>query len=418
MWRSFTLSAGVRITRVCLAATVIGCGAAAAQIPAASPPLTLAAALERAMTANPAIVAAGGRRAIGIAGVAQAGERLNPEGRVEIDRDTPRQTYTLAVPLEVGGKRARRLDVANATLKTTQAEIDQVIAETRNSVRRAYFALMIANARVVLLDELQALAVRTRDAAQQRFEAGSAPRLEVLQAELTVSQAQNEATGARGGVVAARAQLNGLIGLALDFPTLLAEPDLSVAIGFDAAMTRARATNAELAVLDRRIEEQQTRVALARALRSPDITPEGSVSRGFGDDAPFQTGWKAAVAVSIPLFTTHKAGVVVEQATLTQLTAEREATLARIGSDVAAATAVATAQREQYLRYRDQILPQALQVEQMADDAYRLGQTGIAAYLQALQATRDVRLRSLQAEADLQSALTDLERAMGSPLLP
>jgi outer membrane protein TolC len=54
----------------------------------------------------------------------------------------------------------------------------------------------------------------------------------------------------------------------------------------------------------------------------------------------------------------------------------------------------------------------------MADDAYRLGQTGIAAYLQALQATRDVRLRFLQSEADLQTALADLEQAIGAPLQP
>ena len=51
------------------------------------------------------------------------------------------------------------------------------------------------------------------------------------------------------------------------------------------------------------------------------------------------------------------------------------------------------AQRQQYLQYRDEILPQALEVERMAEDSYRLGQTGIAALLQALQATRDMRLR-------------------------
>jgi hypothetical protein len=46
----------------------------------------------------------------------------------------------------------------------------------------------------------------------------------------------------------------------------------------------------------------------------------------------------------------------------------------------------------------------------------RLGQTGIAALLQALQATRDVRLRSLDAIDQFQTALADLERAIGAPL--
>jgi hypothetical protein len=55
-------------------------------------------------------------------------------------------------------------------------------------------------------------------------------------------------------------------------------------------------------------------------------------------------------------------------------------------------------------------------VERMAEDSYRLGQTGINAFLQALQASRDARLRSLQTAADLQTALVDLERAVGAPL--
>jgi cobalt-zinc-cadmium efflux system outer membrane protein len=420
MRRSSSLvhTAEMRTATLWAMVALIGCGTAAAQTPTADAPLTLSAAIDRAMTASPAIVAARSRRAIGAAGVAVAGERLNPEARVEIDRDTPRQAYTLAVPWEAGGKRDRRIAVAGASLMTTEAEIDQVVADTRNAVRRAYFDLVIANARVALLDELQMLAVRTRDAAQQRFDAGSAPRLEVLQAELALAQMQNEATGAAGAVVAARAALNALIGLPLAAATMLADPGLGQAISFDTAMARARTSSVELALIDRRIEEQRSRVALARALRTPDITPEGTVTHGFGDGAAFQTGWKAAVAVTIPIFTTHKTGVALEEAALGQLMTEREATLSRIASQVAAATAVAAAQREQYVRYRDEIIPQALQVEQMADDAYRLGQTGIAAYLQALQATRDARLRSLQAEADLHSALTDLERAMGAPLQP
>ena len=52
----------------------------------------------------------------------------------------------------------------------------------------------------------------------------------------------------------------------------------------------------------------------------------------------------------------------------------------------------------------------------MAEDSYRLGQTGIAALLQALQASRDVQLRSLQTASDLQDALSELERAIGAPI--
>jgi cobalt-zinc-cadmium efflux system outer membrane protein len=385
---------------------------------AAATPLTLAAALDRAMTGNPTLIAARSRRAIGAAGMAVAGERLNPEGRVEFDRDTPHQAYTFALPLELGGKRARRIDVAAAAMKTTDAEIAQLVAETRNGVRRAYFDRVAAEARLALLDDLQTITGRARDAARARFDAGSAPRLEVLQAELALAQAHNETTGARGTLAAARTQFNALLGMPLDSVTPLAPADVLMPITFEAAMARAKADSAELALLDRRLDEQRTKIALAKAMRTPDITPEGSITRGFGADADFQTGWKAALAVSIPIFTSHQAGVTLEEATLAQLTAERAAAETRITGAVAAAIQVSDALRSQYIKYRDEILPQAIQVENMADDAYRLGQTGIAAYLQALQATREVRLRSLQAEADLLVALADLERAMGAPLQP
>ena len=108
--------------------------------------------------------------------------------------------------------------------------------------------------------------------------------------------------------------------------------------------------------------------------------------------------------------------MLVEDATLDQLTARRQAALLRIEGEVTAAAAAAEAQRLAYVRYRDAILPQAQQVEQLAQDSYQLGQTDLAALLQALQASRDVRLRSLDAIAEFQTALADLERAVGAPL--
>jgi cobalt-zinc-cadmium efflux system outer membrane protein len=387
----------------------------ASQTPAQSEPLTLEAAVERALAANPAIAAARQRRLIGVAELDVARERPNPEARVEFERETPHQAYSLAFPLETGGKRDRRTAVANAAIRTSEAELLQTIAEVRASVRRAYFERLIAESRLMLQEEIQALAERARDAAQQRFDAGDVPRLEVLQADLGLAEAQNQSIAARGGATAARARLNALLGAPLDASTPLATSlDTGLPIAADVAIARARSASAELALFDRRLDEQRTRVALAEALRAPDVTPEGTITRGNALD--FGTGWRAAVSFAVPLMTRHHAGVRLEEATLVQLTLERDAAAARIAGDVTSAAVLADAQRQQYERYRDQIIPQALEVERMAEDSYRLGQTGITALLQALQISRDVRLRSLQSAADFHGALADLERAIGAPL--
>ena len=81
-----------------------------------------------------------------------------------------------------------------------------------------------------------------------------------------------------------------------------------------------------------------------------------------------------------------------------------------------AAAASAEARRQTYQRYRDAIVPQARQVEELAQDSYRLGQTGLAALLQALQASRDVRLRALDAGAQFKAGSPIRERAIGAPL--
>jgi cobalt-zinc-cadmium efflux system outer membrane protein len=250
--------------------------------------------------------------------------------------------------------------------------------------------------------------MRARDAAQQRFDAGSSPRLEVVQAELALAEAQNQASGARGTVVAARAVFNALLALPSDAVIPLATSlDAGPLAVPEAVIVQARSVSAELAVIDRRI-------ALARALQTPDLTPEATLTRG--NEPEFSTGWRAAVAVTVPLFTRHRAGVLLEEATLSQLGVERDAALARITGEVTSAVVLADAQRQQVVRYRDVIIPQALEVERMAEDSYRLGQTGIAAFLLALQTSRDARLRSLQVAADFQTALADLERAIGTPL--
>lgn len=377
--------------------------------------LTLQAAIDRALAANPTLAAARLGRAVDLAGLAVARERPNPEASVELERETPRQSFALAVPLELGGKRAKRIAVGDATIRTRDAVLAATTAQVRNDVRRAYYETRIADARMTVLRELRDLAQRTRDTAQTRFDAGDAPRLEVVQAELALATAETDARTADGLLTASRARLNVLLGQPLSTVSALSTPmDSGGPVISETALTLAHAGSAELTVLDRQIEEQRARLALARSLRTPDVIPTATLTRDSQPD--FTYGWRAGVAITVPIFASHKAGVLVEETTLDQLVAERQATLARIDGEVTAAVATAEAQRLTYVSYRDRILPQAQQVEQLAEDSYRLGQSGIAVLLQALQASRDVRLRSLDAVAQLQTALADLERAIGAPL--
>ena len=81
----------------------------------------------------------------------------------------------------------------------------------------------------------------------------------------------------------------------------------------------AQMASTQLVVLDRQIEAQRARIALAEALRMPDVIPTATLTHDAQPE--FTYGWRAGVAITLPLFTTHRAGVLVEQTTLEQLTA-------------------------------------------------------------------------------------------------
>lgn len=246
-----------------------------AQTPSA--PLTLEAAIQQALAANPFIAAARLRRPVDLAGVDVARERPNPELFFDVERETPHQAITGVLPLELGGKRQRRVDLALAVVAAGDADFGHLMAEARSAVRRAYFGLAVARDRVALFEDIRALAVRARDVAQTRFATGDAPRLEALQTELALAATDNDVTAARGDAAVAAAELTALLGLPPGTPLTLAADLSSGALpALGRALSDAEEANTELAALGRRIEAQVARRDLARALQVPDLAAGSS----------------------------------------------------------------------------------------------------------------------------------------------
>ena len=373
--------------------------------PSATEPLGLDEALSLARDNDPTLAAARLRRAIDLASLGVARERLNPELRYEHTNETPHDLVSVAQPLEVGGQRGRRVAAAEAALRTGEAELARAEIQVQADTRRAYFTLASAQRRHTIAREIQDLAARSQAVASEREQAGDVSKLDVLQADLVLDAAENEATFSTGELAASRAELNAHVGRPVEAPTVaaddLAEIPAPAAVG-------AR-TNAALAVFDRQIAESEARVALARAQQVPDLTVEGTVTHGAQPD--FVWGYHAAVAVIVPLFTRHTAAVQVEQATLARLRAQRAALARQADAGAFAARARAEAARRAYVRYRDDILPDSRKVEAMAEEAYRAGQTGLPALLEVLRAARELRQKELQAASAFESALADLEQA-------
>jgi len=379
-------------------------------------PLTYQAALDLALSRNLDLAAALRQRAIREAEVRIARQWPNPEFSFEASRDVPHQVVSLGFPIEIGGKRARRIELAQEQMSLADLDVRTAQRTLRRNLRQAFYGLLAADERVRDAEAVLAIAQRVRDAANARFTEGAAPRLEVMEADLSVARAEAELELARGSRVAVQADLNAVLnqpaGQAVAVTGDLAEGPKTLT--YADALKMATESNADLMRVDREIAIERRHTSLLRAERTP--TPVFSVGGVFNAPGEFNAGASAGLGLTFPLFSRNQGEIAQSTATISQLQAEREAVFRTMENSLYGAWARLQAVRKQVEVYRDRLIPTATLLESLAEESYRAGRSPVLTVLDAQRNLRDVRREYLQALADYQTAIADLEEILGAPV--
>src|SRR6059036_542389 len=126
--------------RSCFALAAIAAAGALAsaqpQVPAG--PLTYEQALDLATARNLGVEAARRARAIREAAIRTARQIPNPDVSAEVSRDTPHQTFSFDLPVELGGKRGRRIDLAQEELSLADVDVQIELRGLRRALRQAF----------------------------------------------------------------------------------------------------------------------------------------------------------------------------------------------------------------------------------------------------------------------------------------
>jgi outer membrane protein, heavy metal efflux system len=387
-----------------------------AQTPAVPSPLTFQQALDLATARNLAVDAARRSRAIRDAGVGIAGQRPNPTASFEVTRDTPHEVFIFDLPVELGGKRARRIDLAKQELTLADVDVEAELRAMRRELRQAFYSVIAADERVRIAESLLDIARRVHDAAQARFETGAAPRLDALQAELGIARAETDLDLARGTRAFEQARLNSVLNLPPQQPLVLSGSlaDGITAIAFEQALALAFTSNVDLVSLDRQIAIEERRINLLRAERTP--TPVFSVSGLFNNPPEFTSGQAAAVSLELPLFSRNQGQIAQSVATTSQLRGRRDATRRTVENEVYGTVARIDAERRQLEAFEQRLVPTATTLQELAEESYRAGRTSVLGVLDAQRSLRDLRRDALQAALDLQLSLADLEELLGTTI--
>lgn len=379
-------------------------------------PLDLRQALQRAQEANLELRAARQQRAVAISSITTAKQLPNPTIAFSATRDTPHESVVWEQPIELGGKRGKRIAVAREEQQATELDIAALSRQIRRRTREAFFKALTQRAQTAQAKSALDLATRTKDVVQQRFDLGDVAQLEVIQADVELARANADYELALQFQRSSDAQLAALLNLAIDQPPAIAGrteemPPIATIVEVTSAALRAN-TDVVKTAQDLRVEER--RLALAKSQRVPNLALQAGTDLNSPPD--FNVGPRGQIAVQVPLFYHGQGEIALSNARIELLRLTLESQRINATATVTADYYDFVAKRRQAEHYRDRIVPQSIRLEQMAEDSYRSGKSNLLTLIDAQRRLNDVRKAYVDSLFAAQSSFAQLEEAVGAPL--
>jgi len=395
-----------------LAALALACACSSSA--AWSSPLTLEAAIDLALRANPTLRAAGSEVTAQDGALAQAGALPNPElellreGEGGNNRTT---TATLNIPIELGGKRAARVEAARQERALAAIALEAARSRVRADTAAAFHEVLAARERERMAGELVALAGRALAAAGKRVEAGTLSPVEETRARVAQGSARIEALQAARDLDGARIRLAALWagdarGLEIVAPRAAALP---TAAPLDKLLAQL---DASPAMRHARLQVDHRR-ALARVEQSRRV-PDVNVIVGAQREGPAARDRAVlGLSVPLPLFNRNDGAVREALRRVDKAQDEEAAEGARLRAELAQAHARLTAALAECTLVSTEILPGAEDAERAANRGFELGKFGLVDVLDAQRVLAQSKNHYLNAVAESHRAAADIVRLLG-----
>ena len=378
--------------------------------------ITLQQALEMAARQNLDLMAARQRRAFALGGLHAARELPNPSVDYEVTRDAPHHILLFTQPLEIGGQRSHRTDVARQEQSLTDIEITGVERQVRRAVREAYFGVAGMRAETERRARVLELARRLHEIAQQRFQAGDIAQLEVNQAQLEVARGEVELRVARQQETVSQQRLSVLLNEPPDtiWKPLTPLQEMGATPPEAELVARACQSNSELAHLTQELRVEQSRAGLLRAERVPDL----NVTAGGVFDAPgeFRAGAHGGLTMNLPIFSRNQGELEQSSAQQRYLEMQYAAVRRTVAGEVEAAYSEWEARKSEVELYRETLRPAAQRVEQQAEESYRAGKVNLLTVLDAQRSVQEIEKNYLESLSAMHNAFAALEEITGTSL--
>lgn len=376
--------------------------------------LTLLAAIGLALSNNAELMVAA-REIEAVEGqVLQAQTRPNPELAYLLE-DTQRATRTttlqLNLPIEMGGKRAARIEAAQRGHDIVIAEFATRRAEIRATVTTTFFDALSAQERVTLAQDSIELAKRATEAAVKRVSAGKVSPVEETKARVAEAGVQVELAQAQSELRNARQRLASLwSNVTPRFTRIDGQIDTLPVVPSTQTIEQRMADSPNLKLARMEVKRRKALVEVERTKRVPDMT----VSLGAKRVAEMGRN-QILLGVSMPLpFFDHNQGNLLEA--LKRVDKSRDELLAlqiRLNTEVLQARERLNVGRSEIEVLQREVMPGAKSAYDAATTGFEFGKFNFLEVLDAQRTYFQAKSQYLKALAEVHRAAAEIDRLLG-----
>jgi cobalt-zinc-cadmium efflux system outer membrane protein len=394
---------------------------------------------------NRELLAARQNIVIGHGRIVQAGLRPNPSINYDATNDRAfgaegEGGYGISYlhPIELGGKRGKRLEVARLELERAQAELAFRERQLQADIKSQYAEALAAVENLRAVEQLWQLNENMLRLTQVRLSEGDVPKLDVNLVRVEVNRLRAQQLQLENRVRAALLSLRTLAGMdadqAIKLRGELQAPPLEATLEGTQALALQNRADLKAARLAEDTAEAEIRLAKAQAV--PDVTPffgyrhEHSI---FGPDslgrAFKSTGLipgaslsdvdrflSFGVSVQLPFFNRNQGAIQQAVGALAQARHTREFVELVVKRDVAIAMSRYQSARESVELFQKEILPRGRENLQIIRAAYTLGDQPIFEVIAEQRRYIESQNQSVEALKEYYQSQVELERAIGQPL--
>jgi cobalt-zinc-cadmium efflux system outer membrane protein len=393
--------------------------------------------VQRALTSNLELAAARLEISKARARLRQAGLRPNPS--LDVEQMTGGLTGSagehetrigISLPLEVGGQRQRRINVAQAQLEATEAEVTERERRLAAEVFVAYAEALAAMRELEITEGLNEIDLQTARFVQARVNEGESAPIELSLLQVEVDRLKSRRALVEGRLQASLLRLKNLAGIPFNEPLRLRE-DLSTSVGqwqrpasVDAAIEIAMRTRPDLKLAQLNLEVARAGLSLARSQSAPEVVASAKYiqNRSIFDDTPVgpisdrDRLLTFEVSVGIPVFNRNQGAKAEAALAISQAGRRQEFLQTVVRSEVASAYARVEAVQKSLTMFDQGVISRSNDNIRAIRAAYQLGEFKITDLLAEQRRLLDSQKEFTEALAERYRALADLRTAIGAPL--